>query len=185
MADFAEFSEVLRRASGGVPPAEVHGLLSALACVPGDDRVAILQGEVLGPEVSAPATADVREILADAWRETRAALDAPDCAFDLLLPDDEESLVERTEALGSWCHGFLAGLGLGGIADHDKSLSSEAREFLDDLKEMSRIESDPVEDEESEAAFAELVEYLRVGVLLLHEEIGTLAAHQPAIGRLH
>ena len=44
---------------------------------------------------------------------------------------------------------------------------------------------DPEEDDEAEAAYAELVEYLRVGVLLLREEIGSLAARNTAIGRLH
>ena len=147
--------------------------------------MAVLQGEVLGPQIDAPGAAPVRAVLQQAWEHTTESLDASECTFDLMLPDDEEPLVQRTAALGSWCHGFLAGLGLAGVGDHHKSLSGDAREFLDDVQEMSRIESDPDEDDEAEAAYAELVEYLRVGVLLLREEIGSLAANNAAIGRLH
>ena len=49
--------------------------------------------------------------------------------------------------------------------------SDESTEFLHDLNEMSRIEPDLTSDEESEAAYAELVEYVRVGVMLLSEEV--------------
>lgn len=185
MPDFEHFSDLLTQASTALPPAEVHGLLSALACVPGEGRVAVLQGEVLGPAVQDPGAEPVRAVLEAVWKDTYAALGSTDFSFDLMLPDDEESLEMRTEALGSWCHGFLAGLGLGGVGEHHKSLSGDAREFLNDLQEMSRIEADPECDEEAEVAFAELVEYLRIGVLDLREEIGALAANNAGIGRLH
>ena len=185
MASFEHFSEALAQSESPLPPAEVHGLMSALVCVPGVGRMSVLQGEVQGPDVDAPAAAPVRAMLQKAWEHTTEALDATDFTFDLLLPDDEEPLEQRTAALGSWCHGFLAGLGLAGVGEHHKALSGDAREFLDDVQEMSRIESDPEEDDEAEAAYAELVEYLRVGVLLLREEIGSLAARNTAIGRLH
>jgi uncharacterized protein len=185
MPDFEHFSDLLTQSSSVLAPAEVHGLLSALACVPGEGRVAALQGEVLGPAVQDPSEAPVIEILEAVWKDTYAALESTDCTFDLMLPDDEQSLQQRTEALGSWCQGFLAGLGLGGVGDHHKSLSGDAREFLNDLQEMSRIEPDPDNDEEAERAFAELVEYLRIGVLDLREEIGEIATTNAGIGRLH
>jgi uncharacterized protein len=185
MANFQELSEVLSNCKSELPTSEVHGLLSALVCVPGQSRMAVLQGEVLGHAVEDPSAALVRDALEHTWRHTSEALDSSECTFDLLLPDDECSLDYRAEALGSWCTGFLAGLGLAGVGEHHKSLSTDAREFLDDLREMSRLDADMDDGDESEAAYAELVEYLRVGVLLLREEIGELAANHAGIGRLH
>ena len=53
--------------------------------------------------------------------------------------------------------------------------SAEAREFLEDMVQMSDAELEAEgTDEESEArALAELVEYLRAGVQLLYDERDT------------
>ena len=45
-------------------------------------------------------------------------------------------------------------------------------ELLDDLAEIARVDFEVGEpDEEEQAAFAEVVEYVRVGVLLINEEL--------------
>ena len=54
--------------------------------------------------------------------------------FVLWLPDDEESLEERTIALAQWCSGFLAGLASGGQLD---ALSEEAKEAIEDLQQIA------------------------------------------------
>ena len=78
-------------------------------------------------------------------------------------------------ALGEWCQGFLSGLTLGGISDFDK-LGTDAREVVEDLVEIARAgTSYHLEgSEEDEQAYAELMEYLRVGVLLINEELQPL-----------
>ena len=38
-----------------------------------------------------------------------------DVEFELMLPDDDESLEARVEALGTWCQGFVYGLAAGGV----------------------------------------------------------------------
>lgn len=184
MLNFDTLSRALQQADAGLPAAEVHGLLSALVCVPGGKRLAVVQGEVLGPRLDEPQSQHCRAMLEDTWDATVAALDAGDFGFDLMLPDDAQPLLERTEALGAWCAGFLAGLGLAGVRGHEQRFSEDAHEFLVDLQEMSRIEADPEDSEEGETAFAELVEYLRVGVMLLREELGA-AVDTAALGRLH
>ena len=76
-------------------------------------------------------------VLTDAWRSTVAQFDDEEMGFALWLPDDDEPLEERTEALARWCSGFLAGLGSAGQLD---ALSSEAREAIGDLQEIARAE---------------------------------------------
>ena len=100
--------------------------------------------------------------------------------FDLLLPPDEEPLAVRTAALAEWCQGFLYGLGAGGIPDA-RRLEGDAGELVRDFAEISRASVGSSEDQEAdENAYGELVEFVRVGVQLLFEELGSARAQVPA-----
>ncbi len=105
------------------------------------------------------------------------ALNDADLGFEPLLPDAED-LALRTRSLGLWVDGFLGGLGqtprLGGLKP-----SVEAAEILRDFAEMARIDPEPEDSEENEEALAELVEYVRVGVMLLADELAPKRPHQP------
>lgn len=132
--------------------------------------------------------------LRDALEELRVAagrqLADEELGFVIWLPDDEEPLGERTEALAQWCNGFLAALGAGRSEDL-RTLSEDGAEALSDLREIARAEvgdrdgetdgeamEPPVTpadqehpEEEQEQAFAEIVEYLRMAVLVLREDL--------------
>ena len=96
--------------------------------------------------------------------------------FELLLPEDEQPIDARTAALAQWCQGFLYGLGAGAVPDASE-LPGEVGEIVRDLIEISRAGVDAAQDEESnEAAYAELVEFVRVGVQLLFEELAVAAS---------
>ena len=96
--------------------------------------------------------------------------------LDLLMPDDDEPLELRAAALTSWCNGFVYGLGTGGAADPER-LPGDAGEIVRDLAEITRAGVDEREGEEAnEAALAELVEFVRVGVQVVFEELGALRA---------
>jgi hypothetical protein len=89
----------------------------------------------------------------------------------LLLPGDETPVTERATALGQWCQGFLYGLGSSPLPDVDQ-LPEEVAEIVRDLTALTQIGVDADEPlEESEQAYAELVEFVRVGVQLLHDEL--------------
>ena len=103
-------------------------------------------------------------------RETEEQLADPGLAFRPLLPDDMEPLDVRVEALGEWCEGFLLGVGLGGVARQGE-LSANVQEILRDLQEISKVSWDVEADEDAEASYVELVEYVRVGVMLMREEL--------------
>ena len=94
--------------------------------------------------------------------------------FVLLLPDDEDPASERAAAMGDWCEGFLHGL----VAEkHSEELKKRlATEPLADIiKDMLQITraaaGDDGDEEDTETAYAELVEYLRVAVQLTYEEL--------------
>ena len=155
-----------------VGAAECHGLLSGMLCVPGAfDRDRFL-AEVLGDVRRVADGGACSRLLAALGEDLLRRLYSPDCDFVPLLPDDLQTLDLRVEALGAWCAGFLYGLGISGV-ERERALSSEAREMLTDLAGMTHIDTDCEPGEESESSYAELVEYVRVGVLLVHAELNT------------
>ena len=108
------------------------------------------------------------------------ALRGDELEFAPLLPDDDSPLAERTIAMAQWCQGFLYGFGVS-TADQssgqvsgkrDSKLSPEIREVLHDFAQLARAtvgEVEPTEEDEND--YAEIVEYLRVGAQLIHDEL--------------
>jgi len=170
-----------RSLSGG---AESHGILCGLLCGGATLGMQSWLDHVLGNEDPGCDTPqESLGLLAQIAEETVRAMDDPDAPFSLLLPDDDEPICERAAALVEWCEGFLFGFGMNGSADLAE-LSQEGREFVSDLKEISRMDvSSSEEDEENEGALNELVEYIKAGTLILREEV---CAPKPGFpGRLH
>jgi uncharacterized protein YgfB (UPF0149 family) len=96
--------------------------------------------------------------------------------FHPLLPEDESPLDERTAALAQWCVGFLYGLGSSSIQDLSK-LPGEVGEVVRDFDEITRVGIDQGDsDDQNESAYAELVEFVRVGVQIVFEELEALRA---------
>ena len=153
----------------GFSAAETHGVICGVSCVPDGENstwiAEILEGA--DPEVSADSVA---EMLISILESTRAKLTSTNFEFEPLLPADNEALEPRSVALGEWCTGFLFGLTLarGGSLE---SLPEDSREVLEDLTQFATIRTIDSDDEQEEAAFHELVEYIRVGVILISEEL--------------
>jgi uncharacterized protein YgfB (UPF0149 family) len=64
----------------------------------------------------------------------------------------------------------LYGIGSAG-GDLAARLSRDAQEVLSDFSEVTRLKSDTEESESLEADYSEIVEYMRVGVMLIFEEM--------------
>ena len=100
--------------------------------------------------------------------------------FDLLIPDDDRPIEERTQALTAWCSGFLYGLGSNGAADPQR-LPGDLGEIVRDLTEITRADVDASDSvEANESALAELVEFVRVGVQLVFDELEPLRERHTA-----
>lgn len=114
----------------------------------------------------------LRELELTTWHELTAA----DMSFEPLLPDDDEPLEAQVRGLALWCHGFLTGLGFGGLKTIGESGPSEVlAEITKDFSEISRAALGDDETEELQQAgfaFEELREYVRVGVQLVFEQCG-------------
>ena len=159
-------------------PAELHGQLCGLACVMGVDAAgpAWVTDLLADSAAGESALALARDRLASAANGTLGSLQSGDMSLRLGIPDDDAPLAERAGALAHWCQGFLHGLGVGAGQTSFTEAESTA-EIISDFSEISRAAFEPGEEEsqeESESAYAELVEYVRVSAQLAFEELRAL-----------
>ncbi len=182
---FDAIDDALRRVGAITEPAEAHGSLCGLACVLGIDAQSQWMADTLatgdgtafpadGSAADSPGTADVAALLGALATASSAALEAGDMSFQPLLPEDDESLEQRTAALAAWCQGFNYGLALAvRIGDADEALQRQTiAEIVRDFAELAQLgyTEDEIEGE-GEVAYAELVEYVRVSAQLVFEEL--------------
>jgi uncharacterized protein len=154
-------------------PAELHGGVSGWIAGGGSDTPDWL-ARVLADD-SVPAVP--RDSTLDAVRTASAAqLGERGFGFELLLPGAEASLTERSGALFDWCRGFLGGFGL--AAGAQPPLSEESTEALADIARLAGATAQDEGDEEDEDALAEIEEFVRVAVLLLHGDCVLAPEHR-------
>lgn len=165
-SSYGDLQDIVSNQPGSGSAAEAHGLLAGLLCADGGIDRGIWLESVFGPDEAPPAGHDLA-VLTRLFEDTRQRLEDFDFSFDPLLPADDSPLAERAQALAEWCRGFLAGLG---YAAGESEWPGECTEILRDFVEITRLESD-ASGETDETAYAELSEYVRLGVLLIHSEL--------------
>lgn len=174
---YDEATHLLREAGISTGAAEAHGIITGVLCAPDSARVA-WQTLIVGHEAGGnrETTAELSDLLAAMYRSALAHLNGVECAFTPMLPGDEHSLAKQIEGLTDWCRGYLLGLHAGGVRD-TQALSGDAREIVRDITRISEAEMDTaLAGDEEEQALIEIVEYLRIGVQLVFEEL-----HSPAL----
>lgn len=175
--DFHAVGQMLRGVGALGEPAEIHGDLCGLLCLLGDDAGPAWVAQVMADwseEAPAEAVHRATDLLECVAQQTFNALEAGELAFTLLLPPDEEALEYRAANLGLWCQGFLHGLGTGGKPGHRNQVLEEGltQDIIRDFSEISRAAFTEDETEaEAEAAYMEVVEFVRVSVQLVFEEL--------------
>ncbi|MHB8742895.1 MAG: UPF0149 family protein [Sulfuricaulis sp.] len=164
----------------GVPTGacEAHGIITGVLCAPQGARVAwqaLIFGRQAGRDRQAPA--ELSRLFAAMHHSTHAHLHGLECNFVPLLPGDDHSLAEQIEGLSDWCRGYLFGLYAGGV-QQPQALAGDAGEIIRDISSLSEAALDTsLADEEEARALVEIIEYLRVGVQLVFEEL------QPPVSR--
>lgn len=175
-----DFDHSLALAKGNIGAstlAECHGVACGLLVRQPDASAGAYRDLLALLEIVREAGPAFTEVLAEVLGASRTQLADQEMGLVLWLPDDEEPLEERTEALAQWCNGFLASIGAGEDARLEQ-LSGEASEALADIQEIALAELGEPEGgdgngalEEEEGAFAEIVEYVRIAVLILREDL--------------
>jgi hypothetical protein len=187
-ADYVELAELLNRSGAPLPLAELHGGLCGVICASGREAARSWLDELLDDcggdmETLSELAGRLEALGNDTWQ----ALSGLAMEFAPLLPDDEAGIDQRAEALALWCHGFLAGLVIGGIdlTGSSAPLSQDLSELVHDFAAISQAGPDSQEFEDPDLgdnSLMELVEFVRVGAQFVFEE---LVAEQPAQRTIH
>jgi len=181
--DYQTLDSALRLADAPISAAEAHGIITGSLCVNQHDEnghwIRLILGtddpqqlKVYGPLINQ---------LVSTYTRARESLTDADFSHELLLPDDDASLRSRVEAMADWSRGFLLGLMKNGLKQ-PSSLPGDAGEFMQDLMAITEVTPDDDDDfEGQEKSLAELIEYVRIGIRLVYEELNPDRAAQAAL----
>ena len=165
-------------------PSEVHGTLCGVLCAKSDINLYEWLSLTLldkTTETEIAQSINNRDLLLEAigtsfkefFVSTVMSLSDSNLNFHPLLVDDE-SILHRLQAIAQWSQGFLMGLSLGGIK-HFSTYSDEVSEFIEAMTSLSNAdEYDLAENDSDEEAIIEFTEFIRIGVLLMNEEINPI-----------
>lgn len=167
--DYDDLGSALAVSELSPSASEAQGIYCGLLAAAAPEALQRWLGELLPAVDDGEAVAECRTMLGALAAYTHEQLEGPAREFGLLLPDDDRGLRERAVALHEWTRGFLFGLGLAGV--DAAGLSPPAREAFADLLEVTRMDLNDLDDDETnEQALSEVVEYIRVASTLMYEE---------------
>jgi yecA family protein len=183
--EIVELEELLYRIDASMGAADAHGALCGMLCARGTVELSEWVDHVIGEqEQGNELLHDVVHKLSELHQSTLEMMNDATGDFKLLLLDDDDPLPERVEALAAWCQGFIYGLAAGGIQEGSE-LPEDTAELLKDMIEISRAGHDvddtgvdESDDNDDEMAYMEIEEYVRMGVLLVYEELQPLQSTQ-------
>ncbi|NQZ24608.1 MAG: UPF0149 family protein [Colwellia sp.] len=170
--DFASVQAILTSESIEAHGSELHGVLTGLVCAgftfESDDYLGMINdlfnnGEGLPREVKST----VKTMFSQVWTD----IIDDSYGFQLMLPDDDDTIVERGHALGAWVQGFNLGFGL--QQKNKAILSEDVKEVLTDFAEIANLSDEMEENEETEQSYFEIAEYVRISSLLCFTELGS------------
>jgi hypothetical protein len=183
--EIVELEELLYRIDAAMGAADAHGALCGMICARGTIELSEWVDHVIGEqEQGNELLHDVVHKLSELHQSTLEMMNDATGDFKLLLMDDDDPLAERVETLAAWCQGFIYGLAAGGIKEGSE-LPEDTAELLKDMIEISRAGHDvddtgveESDDNDDEEAYMEIEEYVRMGVLLIYEELQPLQSTQ-------
>ena len=180
LPDINELDATLFKLDAVMGAAESHGTLCGMLCARGVIGVSEWMQHVLGEQEQGNVLLrEAAQQMTDIHQLTMSQINDISAEFVMLLADDDDDMIERTEALATWCQGFIYGLAAGGVSEGNE-LPADTQELLNDFIEISRAEYDTENidkiSEEDEMAYVEIMEYVRTGVLLINEEMQPLKA---------
>ena len=180
--DIEQIKADLIKLGSELSPSEVHGTLCGVLC--GKSNITVhewLSLTLLRSSEDASQPVMSRDLLLEAVTEsfkrfflvTITELSDNNLKFYPLLPEDGSEAV-RLEAIAQWAQGFLMGLSIAGIKSFSE-YPEEVTEFIEAIASISTAgEYDLAGDESDEEAIIEFIEFIRMGVLFMNEEMNPI-----------
>ena len=168
--DFNQMADLFLQQSALHSPSELHGYLCGqLAAGARLSLEAWFQTAAQQIGLEDQPTAALKAGLASLYQITLEQLEQSGFELQPLIPDEDSPLEQRAEALGLWCHGFLCGYALAN-GKPEEQLGEDARDGLRDLSQIAQIAVDESGEDDNEADFMEVFEYVRMVALLVFSE---------------
>jgi hypothetical protein len=173
--DYTRLQQSLEKSAAEMYAAEAHGALCGMVCASGKVELGNWLEQVFEQlDLNDLLIKEASQQLVGLFQSTQEQLNDPEAGFDLLLPGDDTRLEQRTEALAQWCQGFTFGLAAGGLK-RETRLPDDTAELIQDMVQIAQVEHDDSSAEDTdEDAYMQVYEYVRMGVLLINEELQPL-----------
>lgn len=174
---YEHISNVLERNNVLADAAEVHGIICGMLAggMPLEDREWLEpMADFIHQGDSLPI--DAKDELVELFNQTCQQLVEADFSLMLCLPDDASPINDRGQALINWVQGFMLGFGI-----HQADLTgctADVKEALEDFADIARMDEQMSDDEDSEKALFEVMEYVRISCILCFNELGKSASKQ-------
>lgn len=187
--DFVKITEALEPYSEFDSASFLHGMLIGLRCGEPKMTVAEWVKRVLDEAGSSSLKESFLKVLQEMYEVSEKGLNGAELEMEMCLPAESESLQYQASMLGQWCEGFIYGFGITG---NNQKLSDEVQELFRDFSDIAAIDvldlGEPSEQDESD--FMQLVEFVRIGVLSINEDINPvkgapILTEEPPTDTLH
>jgi uncharacterized protein YgfB (UPF0149 family) len=166
--DYNQLKSTLHTLNTDDTIASAHGILCGFACVSPNLSLDNWLDEILvSIDLNNLNEKSAYEELAHIFNETMSHLNDETLDFQLLIADEESKLSEQTNTLIEWCQGYLVGLGLQKISTTDE----DVLELINNFSEISKLDTDVIDTEQNAQDINEIIEFVRMGVLLIQETL--------------
>lgn len=170
LPDYLDFSNIIAVLDLPFSGSELHGMMCGYLCAG-----AAYEGEAylhtLTPNKKDTSTRAAALAIFEVYTISQHQLGHFDFGFEMLLPGEHESLIERAQAFSEWCEGFTQSMNITGI-NASRFQEEESKEALQHLQEFAQLDYESLHvDEEDERALVEVSEYARLAVLRLYSDL--------------
>lgn len=170
LPDYEQFSESIAVLALHVSTSLLHGMMCGYLCAGADSQGESYLRALLHNKKDKASRNAVLAMFA-VFSISQQQINSLDFGFEMLLPDENESLLVRAKAFSEWCEGFTQSLMLAGIGV-EQFYDEEAQDAFQHLIEFAELDCDTLDvDEEDERALMEVSEYTRMAVLRLHNDL--------------
>ena len=113
---------------------------------------------------------DIEEEIIDLYQSTCEQLADTDMSFYPYVLDEDENVEEKVTSLALWCQGYVVGYSNYG-AQLNIEMTNDTKEIILDLTKVSQMDPGKKHNEnENEAFYMEILEYVRMSVIHIHYE---------------
>ncbi|MCW8399174.1 UPF0149 family protein [Legionella sp. PATHC038] len=170
LPDYDEFSASISVLMLHISASLLHGMMCGYLCAGADSQGEAYLRALLNNKKDEASRNAVLAMFA-VFSISQQQINSLDFKFQMMLPDEEESLLLRAQAFSEWCEGFTQALTLAGIGLNQLH-EEEAQDAFQHLIEFAELDCDTLDvDEEDERALMEVSEYARMAVLRLHSDL--------------